>query len=334
MYNKIQIMEDLKRQVSEELEKEKKPKVRVSEKSIAQYSTRTKRVHKLMYEGKPMENLDWLKDVDGVMKFCLESGNWKTKQSKSAVVNAITSFLRNSKDLPEDLQQVYKKYSAYNSQLANNNVKYKKENKLNDKESAVMLPWKEILEKTKDISSLEDKALVSIYTLIPPRRVDDFRLMKIFTKKKGRVVPEDQHNYLVLNAKRVPQELVFNVYKTAKHYGQQVIKIPNDLKEIIKAYTDKGKANDTCLFSQANGQCLSQPGFTSKVRNTFKKYTGKPLTVNSLRHSFISSLDQNKLSIAQREKIAHDMGHNISQQMTYNKIDLGSDEEEKDESKE
>jgi hypothetical protein len=33
------------------------------------------------------------------------------------------------------------------------------------------------------------------------------------------------------------------------------------------------------------------------------------------------------MSIAQREKIAHDMAHNISQQMTYNRLDLGSDEE-------
>jgi hypothetical protein len=325
-------MEELKKQVGEELEKEKKPKVRVTEKSVAQYLTRTRRVHKLMH-GKDMESLDWLKDVDAVMKFVLESGNWKTNQSRAAVVNALTSFLRNSKDLPDDLQEVYKKYSAYNSQLANNNQKAKKENKMNGKESAVMLQWDEILEKTKDIKSLEDKALVSVYTLLPPRRVDDFRLMKIFTKKKGRVVPEDGNNYLVLNAKRVPQEMVFNKYKTSKFYGQQVIKLPNDLKEILKAYTDKGKANDTCLFSQANGTCLSQPGFTSKVRNTFRKYTGKPLTVNSLRHSFISNLDQNAMSIAQREEIARKMGHSVSEQMTYNKIDLGSDEDEKEEEK-
>jgi hypothetical protein len=47
VYNKIQKMENLKRQVSEELEKESKPKIRVTEKSVAQYLTRTKRVHKL-----------------------------------------------------------------------------------------------------------------------------------------------------------------------------------------------------------------------------------------------------------------------------------------------
>jgi hypothetical protein len=258
-----------------------------------------------------MEGIEWLKDVDKVMKFILEGGHWKTKNSQATIVNALTSFLRNSKDLPKDMEEIYKKYSKYNSQLANNNQKAKKENKMNGKESAVMLPWNEILEKTKDISNLEDRALISVYTL------------------KGRVVPEDDHNYLVLNTKRVPQEFVFNKYKTAKFYGQQIIKLPNDLKEILKSYTDKGKVVGSCLFSQANGECLSQPGFTSKVRNMFKKYTGKPLTVNSLRHSFISNLDQNAMSIAQREEIARKMGHSVGEQMQYNKLNLGdkSDEE-------
>ena len=310
----------LDNQISSE-KKEEKTKVRVTEKSIAQYLIRTKRVHKLMYDGKAMEDLDWLKDVDAVMEFILEGGHWKTNQSKATIVNSVTSFLRNSKDLPKDMEDVYKKYSTYNSQMANNNQKSKKANRMNGKEAGVMLPWSEILEKTSDVKKLEDKALISIYTLIPPRRVDDYRLMKLFIKKKGREVPEDDNNYLVMNAKRSPQELVFNKYKTAKHYGQQRINIPNNLKDILKTYTE-GKSNGDCLFSQANGDCLSQSGFTSKVRNTFRKYTGKPLTVNSLRHSFISSLDQNAMSVADREEIAKSMGHSVGEQMTYNKIDL------------
>ena len=40
-------MENLKRQVSEQLEKESKPKIRVTEKSKSQYLTRTKRVQQI-----------------------------------------------------------------------------------------------------------------------------------------------------------------------------------------------------------------------------------------------------------------------------------------------
>jgi hypothetical protein len=45
-------------------------------------------------------------------------------------------------------------------------------------------------------------------------------------------------------------------------------------------------------------------------------------------------LDQNKLSVAQREEIARKMGHSLNEQMTYNKISLGSDEDEKEEKEE
>jgi hypothetical protein len=80
--------------------------------------------------------------------------------------------------------------------------------------------------------------------------------------------------------------------------------------------------NDDFLFSQnKNNKPLSQSGFTSKVRNLFKKHTGKPLTVNSLRHSYISALPS-KISVNDREAIAKKMAHSIGKQMEYNKIDL------------
>ncbi len=145
--------------------------------------------------------------------------------------------------------------------------------------------------------------------------------MKIFIKKKGRVVPEDDFNYLVLNSRKTPSELVFNKYKTAKHYGRQEFKVPTPLKVNLKEYVS-GMKNDDMLFSQnKNNKPLSQSGFTSKVRNLFKKHTGKPLTVNSLRHSFVSSLPS-KISINEREDIALKMGHSLNKQLEYNKIDL------------
>ena len=89
--------------------------------------------------GTDMESLDWLKDVEGVMKFILDGSHWKTNQSRSTIVNSVTSFLRNTKDLPKDMEEIYKKYSTYNSTLANNNQKAKKENRMNGKEASVMI---------------------------------------------------------------------------------------------------------------------------------------------------------------------------------------------------
>lgn len=320
-------LDTIEKQVKEDkvVEEEKKSKPRVSEKTLKQYLTRVKKIHKLMFD-KPMEGINWLKDYKKVIDFILNCKTWKTSQSKSTYINAVAAYLRNSKELPK----IYQKYSEINKVVANNIQKKKKDNKMTAKENDVLLPWSEILEKTKDISNLEDNALTSVYTLFPPRRIDAYRLMKVFTKRTGKVVPEDNNNYLVLNSKRVPQKFVFQNYKTAKHFGRQEFKIPIALKGILKAYTDKGKKHMSCLFGARNGECLSQPGFTSKVRNVFKRYTEKPLTANSLRHSYASFINGQNLTLKQREDVAHKMGHSVNMQLEYNRSGL-SDKEDKEE---
>lgn len=295
---------------------EKKAQPRVTEKTLKQYLVRVKKIHSLMY-GKPMEGIEWMKDYKKVVDFILKCETWKTQQTKGTYINSITSYLRNSKELPD----VYKEYSDINKVFATNTQNKQKDNTMNDKQAGVMLPWTEIIDRVNTITNTEDKSLVGLYTLFPPRRIDDYRLMKIFVKKKGRVVPEDDFNYLVLNSRKGAVEFVFNKYKTAKHYGQQVFSVPAPLKAVLKDYVVKMK-NDDFLFSQnKNNKPLSQSGFTSKVRNIFKKHTGKPLTVNSLRHSYISGLPS-KISVNDRETIAKKMAHSVGKQMEYNKIDL------------
>lgn len=317
-------LETIEKQVAEDKveESEKKSKPRVSDKTLKQYLTRVRKIHKLMFN-KPMEGINWLKDYKKVIDFILNEPTWKTDQSKSTYINAVASYLRNSKELPA----VYQKYSEINKVVANNIQKKKKDNKMTEKENDVLLPWSEILEKTKGITNLEDKALVSVYTLFPPRRIDSYRLMRVFTKRTGMSVPNDDNNYLVLNSKRVPQKFVFQNYKTAKHFGRQEFKLPIALKSILKAYTDRGKKHMSCLFGARNGECLSQPGFTSKVRNVFKKYTDKPLTVNSLRHSYASYINGQNLTLKQREEIGNKMAHSVNMQLEYHRSGL-SDEEE------
>jgi hypothetical protein len=310
-------LKNLEKQVAEQKAIPEIKKARVSESTLKQYLTRVKKVHSLMFK-KSMTDTDWLKDYQKVISFILSNETWKTKQSKATYINSLTSYLRNSKELPE----AYKKYSEINKVFTTNIQKDKSNNKMTDKEAEVMIPWTEIKSLTSNITNPEDSALVGVYTLIPPRRVDDYRLMKVFIKKKGRDVPADDTNYLVLNTRKNPESFVFNKYKTDKYYGQQTVRIPTELKTIIKKYIgSKTLSNSSCLFGARDGSCLSQPGFTSKIRNVFKKYTDKPLTINSLRHSFISGLPDD-ISVNQRDTIAKQMGHNISQQLQYNKIDL------------
>jgi len=51
-----------------------------------------------------------------------------------------------------------------------------------------------------------------------------------------------------------------------------------------------------------------------------KKLFNKPLTISLIRHSYINSLDFNKLSVIEKENIAKDMAHTVNTQDRYRLI--------------
>jgi hypothetical protein len=99
---------------------------------------------------------------------------------------------------------------------------------------------------------------------IPPRRSLDYEEMLLHSK-------DDTKNYIDGN------ELVFNVYKTAKHYGQQRVKMPAPLKKLIDDYRKVSPYE--YLFTGAFGKPLHS--ITPRLTELF----GHPVGVNSMRRN-------------------------------------------------
>jgi hypothetical protein len=120
---------------------------------------------------------------------------------------------------------------------------------------------------TKDtLLELQNTILVALMgnLYIPPRRSMDYVEMLLHDKK-------DDHNYIDGN------ELVFNVYKTAKHYGQQRVKMPPPLKQLIDDY--KRVSPYQYLFTGTFGKKLHS--ITPRLTEIF----GHAVGVNSMRRS-------------------------------------------------
>jgi len=111
---------------------------------------------------------------------------------------------------------------------------------------------------------LQNTILVALMSnlYIPPRRSLDYEEMLLHGK-------DNTKNYIDGN------ELVFNVYKTAKHYGQQRIKMPPPLKKLIDDY--RMVSPYEYLFTGAFGKPLHS--ITPRLTELF----GHPVGVNSLR---------------------------------------------------
>jgi hypothetical protein len=69
--------------------------------------------------------------------------------------------------------------------------------------------------------------VLSLYTLHAPRRNIDYSLMKLSNDMK-----DDKFNYLDIDK----QQFIFNNYKTQGKYNSVVIKIEDELMQVISLY--------------------------------------------------------------------------------------------------
>lgn len=156
-----------------------------------------------------------------------------------------------------------------------------------------------------DLQQIQNYIIVSVLggMYIPPRRSKDYVDFKI----KG--VNTSTDNYLDKN------KLVFNSYKTAKTYGQQVVEIPVQLKNILQKWI---KINPTeYLLFDVNMNPLSSVKLNQRLNKIFDKKVG----VNQLRHTFLT--DKYKKTSEESKALANtmsDMGSSKAMADTYIKL--------------
>lgn len=106
---------------------------------------------------------------------------------------------------------------------------------------------------------------------IPPRRSMDYVEMLLHSKR-------DDKNYLDGN------DLVFNVYKTSRTYGQQRVKMPAALKKLITEYQRVSPYE--YLFTGLHGKPLHS--ITPRLTELF----GHPVGVNSMRRNSTQQFEE------------------------------------------
>jgi integrase len=121
-----------------------------------------------------------------------------------------------------------------------------------------------------DLNEIQNYILLSLYTLIPPRRSTDFTELKI-----KNISPDN--NYIDKN------KFIFNTYKTAKFYGVQTETIPKELMSILKKWL-KINQTDYLLFDSKGGKMTP-----SKLTRKLNKIFGKNISTSALRHFYISN---------------------------------------------
>ena len=156
----------------------------------------------------------------------------------------------------------------------------------------------------QDLQRIQDFIIIALFHLIPPRRAQDFTEFKI------KNIDKQKDNYLDERT----DDFVFTKYKTAKFYGEQRVPIGKDLKKIVKKWISVNPSEH--LLFDSNGGKLSTIKLNQRLNRIFG--SDKGMSVNALRHSFLS--DKYQDSIKMKEDMAKDMeamGSSLSQASTY-----------------
>jgi hypothetical protein len=264
-----------------------------------------------------LKNLDFLKDIDVIINTIHDK--YKNRNTKASYINAITSILSR---IPHFKEQ-YNIISTINN---NYSMEYQEERDKNDAPDKVinnLISFDEdyINNLINNINDINDKSLIAVYTLTPPRRIKDYNLMKITTETDLNKL-DNNYNYVIIQNNK-PIYFYFLNHKTKKT-SEPLLKIPNDLIKILDDYIKYNKlVNNNYLFGRIKTNFIeryTQPKFTEKIQNLFLKYTGKKTGVNILRNSKSTNINtNNNISIKEKKIIAEQMAHKFKTNMQYNK---------------
>lgn len=275
-----------------DLIKSKKPEL--SESSIKTYSFVVKSLNKRMYGDDKIDVERFRKDKAKIIEDM-------SNQKPNVIRTALSALILLTGD--EDFRSLLnKKIKEQKEALSNNEMNDKqKENwvseedikkKLEELRKQANVFYKKKSLTPQELQRLQDYIILAIMggVYIAPRRSLDFTEMMIddLPKNKSNVNYIDNGSF------------VFNVYKTAKTYGEQKLKIPLTLKNIIKKWKTKNPTD--YLFFDIRHNKLTPIKLNQRLNSIFD---GKKVGSTALRRTYLT--EKYEETINEMKDLSEDM---------------------------
>lgn len=230
---------------------------------------------------KKFENIPYV--MDKLKKFKIN-----TVRTKVIAIIAMLKAFPDQKDLQDKYAEIVANINKETNLTSNEKTDKQKENWVTkDEIHDIWTSFEEVIKTFINKKQISEKqynillqfVILSLYTLTNPRRNADYMNMLVIKK----VTPDlsIEYNYFDLQKK----VFIFNNYKTAKTYKQQVEQIPQELYNVLKSYL-KFKPNDCpYLLCSYDGNKLPHVNSITLILN---KVFGKKVGASLLRNIFLS----------------------------------------------
>jgi hypothetical protein len=210
--------------------------------------------------------------------------------------------------------------------------------KMSDKERENWIDWKYVVEICETRWSLHrgklDGLVASLYTLFPPRRLQDYSIMKI--SRDPKVLTENREfNWLFLSENGIPQKFVFNHFKSKGTCGAQTYLVDHFQNHpSFKKLHEKEKLSDRiATYLQSNG--IDKDGdwmlkLDSDNPDVRSQSLNKILTriyshgASMLRHEFVASLNHATMTFNSMQEITRAMAHSLKSHFLYRREGKGT----------
>jgi hypothetical protein len=265
-----------------------------------------------------------VQDPDQIMSLLIP------KYKKGTVRNYISAILWKLRTEHPDnfleLQQSYTKHGLLLKEETQREMSGR-EFELTEKEMKSFMYWEDILEVYSKVSqslvrtnydSFLEFVILSLYILHPPVRAD-YANMRIFIDDS--LLPKRiTDNYCVLQTN---PRFVFQQYKNAKCHGTTIIPIDPELHNILLDWMDVNES-DYLLSSYVPSKRaflpLSENALTKRIISIFNQRAKKPVSINTLRHSFISFVTKNDQDYYAKQDNASKMMHSTYMAEKYRRM--------------
>ena len=109
------------------------------------------------------------------------------------------------------------------------------------------------------------------------------------------------------------KKFIFNNYKTAKTYGTNEVEISPKLYSIIKKWIALNPSDYLITGNNDRFKAISAPQLTNMLNTFFDRR----ISVNMLRHSFLTHIYKDVPDLKDMKERASDMAHDIETALSY-----------------
>lgn len=244
-------------------------------------------LYKKVGAGGRMSSLKWTDDTDAVMKMLRES---YAPSSQTTALNALSAVLA---VFPRKTKQ-HEFYYALMRQGLDTETAARASPEKTETQEEYWMDWKDVIAKRDSLPMGVDKVILSLYTMIPPGRVQEYATMKVDGDPVGNVYDTRK------------QEFHIRQHKTAKSTGDVVVKVPDDLRDVLMAWLDGRK--DGLLLGG-----LTAPSITKHLNRVL----GKKVGPSALRHIYLAKYGA---VTTEMKADAAAMRHSTATQASYIKV--------------